>query len=107
MWSVICTVYIHIGIIEMKYGVSIPLGVVTPVASWNFVINGTNEGLSPVQQQVITWTNDELLSIKPLRTNFSETGIKIENFSHKETLLKILFSDYEPFCWGCCPQKGC
>ena len=42
---------------------------------------GSGNGLSPVRRQAITWTNAFLLSIRPLRTNFSEIWIKIQNFS--------------------------
>ena len=42
----------------------------------------SGNGLPPVQHQAITCTNDDLLSIEPLRTNFNETLTTIQNFLH-------------------------
>ena len=50
-------------------------------ASVNWVSIGSDNGLSPVWLQAITWTNNGLLSIGNLGTNFSEIWIKIHNFS--------------------------
>ena len=41
-------------------------------ASVNWVSIGSDNGLSPVQHQAITWTNAKSLSIGTLGTNFSE-----------------------------------
>ena len=41
-------------------------------ASVNRVHIGSDNGLSPVRRQAVTWTNIHLLSIEPLETNFSE-----------------------------------
>ena len=41
-------------------------------ASMNWVSIGSDKGLSLIRCQAITWTNAHLLSIGPLRTNFSE-----------------------------------
>ena len=38
----------------------------------NWVSIGPGNGLSPVRHQAITQTNADLLSIRPLRINFSE-----------------------------------
>ena len=35
-------------------------------------IIGSDNGLSPGQRQAIIWTNDGILLIEPLETNFSE-----------------------------------
>ena len=43
----------------------------------NGIIIGLGNDLASVQHQAITWTNAELLSIRPLGTNLSETFIKI------------------------------
>ena len=40
------------------------------------------------RSQAITWTNDELLSIRPLETNFSEIWIRIQNISFRKMDLK-------------------
>ena len=46
----------------------------------NRVSIGSDNGLSPVRRQAITWTNAHLLLIGYLRTNFSEIWIKIQKF---------------------------
>ena len=51
-----------------------------------YTITGSDDGLPPVQCQAIIWTNDGLLSIRPLGTNFS--FIKIENYSSKKKFWK-------------------
>ena len=49
-------------------------------ASVNWVIIDSGNGLSPGRRQAITWTNAGLLSIGPVRTNFSEIWINsLEN----------------------------
>ena len=50
------------------------------------IIMGSDNGFSPVQRQAISWTNDDLLSIGPLGTNFSELWIEI----NKNCLKKML-----------------
>ena len=62
-------------------------------ASENWVNIGSVNGLSPVRRQAITWTNAGLLSIGPLRTNFSEIWIKI-----KQEQLERLRSEDTPRC---------
>ena len=47
----------------------------------NWINIGSGNGLSPDWHQAITWTNAALLSIIPLRTNYSEIWINIQNFS--------------------------
>ena len=57
-------------------------------ASVNWVRIGSDNGLSPVRRQAITWTNADLLSFGPWGTNFS--GIRIEiHFSFMKTHLKM------------------
>ena len=59
-----------------------------------------DNGLSPMGHQAIIWTDICLLSIEPIRTNFSE------NFSHNTKLLipkfhlKIASAKWRPFCPG-------
>ena len=42
---------------------------------------GSNIGLAPDRRQAIIWTNDGILLIEPLETNFNEILIKIHTFS--------------------------
>ena len=57
-------------------------------------------GLSPIWRQAIIWTNAGLLSVRPLRTNFSEILIKIQSFSFTKVQPKILSAKWRPFCPG-------
>ena len=50
--------------------------------------NLTVIGLSPGRRQAIIWTNDGILLIRTLGTNFSEILIKIQNFSFKRNIIK-------------------
>ena len=52
----------------------------TDICVGNLIVTGSDNGLSPGQRQAITWTNAALLSIDPLRTNFSEILIEIHVF---------------------------
>ena len=63
---------------------------------------GSGNGLSPVRRQAITWTNTDLLSIRLLGTNFSETWFEIQNFSYTKMHLKMSSAKWRPFCilWG-------
>ena len=47
----------------------------------NWVSIGSDNSLSPVRRQAITWTNADLLTIGTLGTKFSEIEIKIQTFS--------------------------
>ena len=49
------------------------------IASVNWFSNGSENGLSPVPLQAITWSNGESLSIVHLGTNFREFLISIKN----------------------------
>ena len=57
-------------------------------------------GLSPGQRQAIIWTNDALLLIGSLGTNFSEIFIEIHTFSFEKMHLKMSFAKCQPFCHG-------
>ena len=50
-------------------------------ASVNYVINGSDNGLSPDRLKAIIWINTGILSIRPLETNFGEILIDIKTFS--------------------------
>ena len=47
----------------------------------NLTIIGSDNGLSPGRRQAIIWTNDGILLIGPLGTNFNEIVIGIQTFS--------------------------
>ena len=66
----------------------------------DLTIIGSHNGLLPVWRQAIIWTNTELLSIGPLRTNFSEILIEIRTFSFKKMYMKMLSGKWRPFCLG-------
>ena len=51
--------------------------------------NCSNNGLSPGRRQAIIWTNDEILSIRTLGTNFREILSQINSFSFKKMHLKM------------------
>ena len=52
-------------------------GRVTHICVGNLTIIGPDNGLSPGRRQAIIWTNDWILLIGPLGTNFSEILIEI------------------------------
>ena len=52
-------------------------------------IIGSDNGLSPVRRQAITWTDDDLLFIRPSGTNISENLIEIHTFPFKKMHLKM------------------
>ena len=54
----------------------------------------------PIRRQAIIQTNAWLLSIGPSGTKFSETLIKIQNFSFTKIDLKISSAKWRPFCSG-------
>ena len=60
----------------------------------------SDNGLSPDRRQAIIWTNAGLLSIGPLRTNFSENVIKIQQFSLKKMHVKMSSAKWRPSCLG-------
>ena len=51
-------------------------------------IIGSENGLSPGRRQAIIWTNDVILLIGPLGTNFNENLIGIQTFSFKKNALE-------------------
>ena len=60
----------------------------------------SDNGLSPNRLQTITWSNTDILSNGPLRTNLSEICIKIQTFSLKKVLFKMLSAKWQPYCLG-------
>ena len=59
-------------------------GRVTHICVGKLTTIGSDNGLSPGRRQAIIWTNDRILLIGPLGTNFSEILIAIETFSLQE-----------------------
>ena len=69
-------------------------------ASVKWVSIGSDNGLAPVWRQDITWTNADLLSIKPLGTYLSEIWIKIQSFSLMKMYLKCHLRNGSHFVLG-------
>ena len=55
----------------------------------NETIIGSDNGLSPCRHQAIIRTNDGILLIGPLGTNFNEISIGIHTFSIKKINFKM------------------
>ena len=75
-------------------------GRVTHICVGKLTIIGSDNGLSPGWRQAIIWTNDGILLIGPLRTNFSEILSEINSFSFKEMHLKMSSAKWRQFCFG-------
>ena len=75
-------------------------GRVTHICVVKLTITGSDNGLSPGRRQAIIWTNDGMLLIGPLGTNFSEILIGIQTFSFKKMRLKMSSAKWRPFCLG-------
>ena len=61
----------------------------THICVGKLTIIGSDNGLSPERRQAIIWTNDGILFIGPLGTNFGEILIEIQTFSLKKMRLKM------------------
>ena len=57
--------------------------------SW--IINGSNNDLSPVQQQAISLTNDESLSTGPPEALFSEIPLKMTSFNQENAFENVIY----------------
>ena len=75
-------------------------GRVTHICVGNLTVNGPDNDLSPGRRQVIIWTNDGMLLIGHLVTNFNEIIIEIYIFSFKKMHLKLSSGSWRPFCLG-------
>ena len=64
-------------------------GRATHICINKLTIIGTDNGLSPGRRQAIIWTDDGILLIGTLETNFSEIVIEILPISFKEMRLKV------------------
>ena len=63
----------------------------------NLTIVGSDNGLSPGRRQAIIWTNDGILLMRPLGTNFSEISSEILIFSFKKMRLKMSSAKWRQF----------
>ena len=59
------------------------------MASYILVNFGLGNGLSSIRRQAITWTNVDLLSIRPQETHFNEILFNIDKISFKKMYLKM------------------
>ena len=75
-------------------------GRVTHICVSKLTIIGSDNALSPDRRQAIIWTNDGILLIGTLGTNFSEILIEIHAFSLKKMHLKMSSEKRRPFCLG-------
>ena len=75
-------------------------GRVTHICVSKLAIIGSDNGLSPDRRQAIIWTNDGILLIGTLGTNFSEILIENRIFSFKKMGLKVSSAKWHPFCLG-------
>ena len=75
-------------------------GRVTHICVSKITIIGSVNRLSLGRRQAIIWTNDEILLIGVLGTNFSEILIEIQTFSFWKNRLKVSSSKWRPFCLG-------
>ena len=64
-------------------------GRMTLICVGKLTIIGSDNGLSPERRQAIIWTNNGILLIGPLGTNFSEILVEIQTFSSKKIRLKM------------------
>ena len=72
----------------------------THICVSKLTIIGSDNGLSPDRRQAIIWTNDGILLIGPLGTNFSEILMVIHAFPFKKMHLKMSSGKWRPFCLG-------
>ena len=75
-------------------------GRVTHICVSKLTIIGSDNGLSPGRRQAIIWTNDGILLIWTIGTNFSEISSEIHAFSFKKMHLKMESAKWRPFCHG-------
>ena len=75
-------------------------GWVTHMCVNTLTIIGSDNGLAPGRRQAIIWTNDGILLIGPLGTNFSVFLLKIYTFSFMKMHLKMSSGKWRPFCLG-------
>ena len=72
-------------------------GQVTHICIIKLTLIGSDNGLLSGRHQVIIWTNDGILLIGPLGTNFCEILITIHIFSFKKMHWKMSSAKWRPF----------
>ena len=85
---------------RQKFSLLTHWGRVTDIYVGKLTIIGLNNGLSPGRHQAVIWTNDVILLIIPLGTNFSEILIGNQIFSFKKMYLKMSSVKWRPLCLG-------
>ena len=75
-------------------------GRVTHICVSKLTTIGSDNGLSPGRRQAIIWTNDRILLIRTLGTNFSEILSKMHSFSFKEMHFKMSSAKWHLFRLG-------
>ena len=75
-------------------------GRMTHICVSELAIIGSDNGLSPGRRQAIIWTNDGILLIGPLGTNFNEILFGIQTFPFNKMHLKMPSARWRPFCVG-------
>ena len=75
-------------------------GRVTHICVSQLTIIASDNGLLLGRHQAIIWTNDGILLIWPLGTNFNEILIEIHSFSFKKMDFKMSSGKWRPFCLG-------
>ena len=75
-------------------------GRVTHICVSKLTIIGSDNGLSPGRRQAIIWTNDGILLIRTLGTNFSQNLSEIDSFSFKKMHLKMSSAKWRLFLLG-------
>ena len=72
-------------------------GRVMHICIGKLIIIGSDNGLAPSRRQAIIWTNDEILLITPLGTNFSGILIGNQTSSFMKMHLKMSSAKWRPF----------
>ena len=83
-----------------KSGLLTQWGQVTHKCVSKVIIISSDNGLSPERRQAIFWTNDGILPIGPLGTNFSEILIEIQTFIRENAFEKMSSAKWRQFCLG-------
>ena len=88
-------------VIEIIYRTTLThWGRATHICISKLAIIGSDNVLSPGRRQAIIWTDDGILLIGPLGTNFIEILIAIYKFSFKKMHLKMSSGKWRPSCLG-------
>ena len=75
-------------------------GRVTHICISKLTIIGSDNDLSPGRRKAIIWTNNRILLIRTLGTNFSEILSEICAFSFKKMYMKMSSAKWRPFYLG-------